>query len=330
MKEIILKINEYKKELITTALESGYDAILTNDKNIEKIKGLARINVISENGDLKINKDVFLVTIKNKEDEIRAAELGRKNMVIVRTTDWNIIPLENLIAKSDNIFVEVDNIEKAKLSVEILEKGVRGIVLETNDIQTIIDVAKIIKKIGTKINLIEFSINKIEKLPLGDRVCIDTCSNMYSGQGMLIGNSSSGLFLVNSESEENPYVNPRPFRVNAGGVHSYILMPENKTSYLSELKSGTNCLIVNYKGETEIGIIGRVKIEKRPMLLISGKYEGNEYTVILQNAETIKLVQAGGKTISVVELKQGDKVLGYIEKAGRHFGEKIEEKIIEK
>ena len=57
---------------------------------------------------------------------------------------------------------------------------------------------------------------------MGDRVCVDTCANMGLGEGMLVGNSSGGLFLVHAESLENPYVAPRPFRVNAGPVHAYI------------------------------------------------------------------------------------------------------------
>jgi len=43
---------------------------------------------------------------------------------------------------------------------------------------------------------------------------------------------------VHSESVENPYVEPRPFRVNAGAVHAYIMMPNGKTKYLDELQDG--------------------------------------------------------------------------------------------
>jgi len=51
---------------------------------------------------------------------------------------------------------------------------------------------------------------------------------------------------------------------------------------------------------------------------------------VLQNAETIRLTRPDGTPISVVELKEGDEVLGYIESEGRHFGMKVEETIIEK
>jgi 3-dehydroquinate synthase II len=330
MKELWLKLDEFKKEYVTTALECGFDAIYTNDANIKKIKELGLIKVISETGDLIKDKDVYYKKINNKKDEDDAVKIGRTAKVIVKTSDWNVIPLENLISQSENIYVEIENIEEAKLAIEILEHGVKGILLNPKDFKTIIEVAKIIKKSSNKIDLIEFEIKKIEQLPLADRVCVDTCNNMVQGEGMLVGNSSSGLFLVNSESIDNPYVNARPFRVNAGAVHSYILLPDDKTSYLSELKSGVSCLIVNSKGESRIGVVGRVKVEKRPMLLIKAEYNKKEYTVILQNAETIRLVNNKNEVISVVQLKKGDKVLGYVEEAGRHFGVQISESIVEK
>ena len=61
---------------------------------------------------------------------------------------------------------------------------------------------------------------------------------LKTGQGMLIGNSSAFTFLVHAETESNPYVAARPFRVNAGAVHAYAVMPGDKTTYLEELSSG--------------------------------------------------------------------------------------------
>jgi 3-dehydroquinate synthase II len=50
----------------------------------------------------------------------------------------------------------------------------------------------------------------------------------------------------------------------------------------------------------------------------------------MQNAETIRLVSPEGKAISITNLKPGDKVLGHIEKAGRHFGMQVDETLIER
>jgi 3-dehydroquinate synthase II len=153
---------------------------------------------------------------------------------------------------------------------------------------------------------------------------------MTAGQGMLVGNSSSGLFLVHSESIANPYVSPRPFRVNAGPVHAYTRIPGGKTRYLSELSAGDEVMIVDYMGNTTIGIVGRLKIEKRPLLLVTAMAGDRPVTTIAQNAETIRLIGPKGDPLSVVSLTPGDKVLVALETSGRHFGFQIEETITEK
>ncbi|MCK4399211.1 MAG: hypothetical protein KAV25_09500, partial [Methanophagales archaeon] len=54
-------------------------------------------------------------------------------------------------------------------------------------------------------------------------------------------------------------------------------------------------------------------------------------SIILQNAETIKLVsKAKKKPISVVDLKAGDEVLVHVTETARHFGIAVEEMVIEK
>ena len=65
-------------------------------------------------------------------------------------------------------------------------------------------------------------------------------------------------------------------------------------------------------------------------MLIEAEYEGVKLKTLLQNAETIRLVGEQGNLISVADLKIGDKVMVYLDKAARHFGMSIEESIIEK
>jgi 3-dehydroquinate synthase II len=147
---------------------------------------------------------------------------------------------------------------------------------------------------------------------------------------MLVGNSSRGLFLVHSESISNPYVAPRPFRVNAGPVHAYTRGPGGKTRYLSELTAGDTVQIVDAKGRIVEAVVGRLKIEKRPLMLVTAQVADVEISTILQNAETVRLTAPGGEPVSVVGLAPGDKVLAAVETGARHFGIKIEETITEK
>lgn len=147
---------------------------------------------------------------------------------------------------------------------------------------------------------------------------------------MLIGSYSKGLFLVHSESMESEYVASRPFRVNAGPVHAYIMTPGNRTKYLSEIETGDEVLAVDKEGNTKNVIVGRVKIEKRPLMLVEAEYDDVTLRTLLQNAETIRLVTEEGRPVSVADLKVGDKIMVYLDPDARHFGMAIEETIIEK
>jgi 3-dehydroquinate synthase II len=181
-----------------------------------------------------------------------------------------------------------------------------------------------------KLGLLPVRVKRIEPLGLGDRVCVDTCSSMAPGEGMLVGNSSQALFLIHAENVENPFVNTRPFRVNAGPVHAYIRMADGQTKYLSEIGTGDRVLIVNFEGKSYPAVVGRAKIERRPLVLVEAEERGQPISVILQNAESIRLVQSDGNTISLTDLKEGSEVLVCTERGGRHFGVKIDESIIEK
>jgi 3-dehydroquinate synthase II len=330
MKRLWVNVAKWDKKIVTTALESNADAVLVPKGFTKKVKELGLIKTISPDGDIKIGKDVVMVTIDSKEEEKRALNEAKSKLVIVKTKDWTVIPLENLIAQTKGIIAEVKNSTEAKTALETLEKGVDGVLLTTSNLSEIKKTASLIKKSTEKINLVKAKITNIKPVGTGDRVCIDTCTNMKIGEGMLVGDSSSGMLLVHSESIENPYVAQRPFRVNASAVHAYIKVPNGKTKYLSELKTGSEVLIVDAKGNTELAIVGRVKVEKRPLMLLQANADGKRISLILQNAETIRLVKPSGKPASIVRLKKGDEILAYTEEAGRHFGIKIKETIVEK
>jgi 3-dehydroquinate synthase II len=330
MKEVWVKAVPWNKKLVTTALESGADAVMVPEKYTAKVKGLGIIRTIAKDGDLKYGQDIVEYEIKSGKDEKEIVKLAKTKKVIVKTTDWTIIPLENLIAQTGNLYAEVKTLSEAKDFFSILEKGIDGVLVTTNDINELKKIILEVKSSGEIIPLVTAKILGARSLDMGDRVCVDTCTSMHEGEGMLIGNSSAAMFLVHSESIENPYVAPRPFRVNAGPVHAYIRVSDGKTKYLSDLKAGDDVLIVDFKGKATRAVVGRLKIEKRPLMLIEAEVDGTVISTILQNAETIRLTKSDGSPISIVSLKKGDEVLVAVEKAGRHFGMKIDETIVEK
>lgn len=317
----------YDKSSVTLALESGVDGIIAPKEMVAAVKGLARCEVWAD-------EDAPLVAIETKADEEAALARLKRGEKAILARGWEIIPVENLLAQTDNVLAEAENLEKARLAAGILERGVAGIVLPAEAVDQIKPVVRQCKVAQGREKLLPARIARIEPVGLGHRVCVDTLSLLKRGQGMLVGNSSAFTFLVHAETEHNEYVASRPFRVNAGAVHAYVRLPHDRTTYLGELRAGQEALIVDAKGDTSIATIGRVKIEVRPMLLIeaSAKPDGGEErtgAIFLQNAETIRLTRPDGSPVSVVTLKPGDEVLCRLDEAGRHFGMRVSEEIQE-
>jgi 3-dehydroquinate synthase II len=330
MKQLWVKVDPWDKKLVTTALESGADALWVPAGRVQEVKALGLIKVVAPDGDLVPGKDVHEVAITGMGQEEEIIRLSRQGPVVVSTPDWTVIPLENLVAQGGYLWVETADPDAARTFLGILEKGVDGLVVTSRDPGVIKNIARLIKEASPPAELAAARITQVKALGMGDRVCVDTCANMGLGEGMLVGNSSGGLFLVHAESLENPYVAPRPFRVNAGPVHAYIRVPGGKTRYLGELAAGDEVLVVNHQGHTWPAVVGRVKVERRPLMLVAAEAGGREITAILQNAETIRLTRINGEAVSIVTLQPGDEVLVALEEAGRHFGHKVQETILEK
>jgi len=362
MKQIVLHLKkdwQSIKETAITAMTSGINSFLIEEDVAAKLRELGNVVVYAFSESL--NPDVFIdkslkkekieeysnksegighwITVAEKKDEqtaINAANLG-SSVVIISATDWKIIPMENIIAdlhkKDTELFAEVNNVEEARVMFETLEIGVDGVIFEPKSDDDISQLKKILKE-DIQIKLTPAKIVNIKEVGSGDRVCIDTCSLLSIGEGMLIGSQSMGLFLIHSESIPSEFAAPRPFRVNAGAVHAYVLLPNGKTQYLSEIKAGSEILAINTEGEGRTVTVGRSKIEVRPLLLIEAEIDGTLLKTIVQNAETIRLVKRDMNDnipISVSELKVGDEILVYyVPKGGRHFGKPVDETILEK
>jgi 3-dehydroquinate synthase II len=278
------------------------------------------------------NNSAFEVVVKNRSDELDVVRLTARGIryILVQTPDWKIIPLENLIAQTRNktlLLADVTSLSDAKVALHTLEVGVDGVVITPNSPNDIEEMERFLNQMQQNIALQRGNVTLVRPIGTGARVCVDTCELMEPGEGMLVGSLSSGLFLVEAEVHKNPHVEPRPFRVNAGPVSSYVLTPGHKTRYLSELKAGDEVLIVNRSGSARTGHIGRVKIERRPMVLVETEVNGRLLALIAQNAETVRLV-SNGSSKSVSELKSGDEVLVRIEDGGRHFGTLVADEMV--
>src|SRR5208337_4505866 len=264
------------------------------------------------------------IVVKDNSDEQRVVELAELGFryILVRCPNWRIIPLENLIARTRNkitLLADVPTLSEAKVALHTLEIGVDGVVITPSSPSDIEEMDRFLKQFHEAVPLSKGKVTSVKPLGPGARVCVDTCELMNPGEGMLVGSQSSGLFLVEGEVHKNPHVEPRPFRVNAGPVSSYVLTSDYKTRYLSELKAGDDILIVDRAGKTRHGHVGRIKIERRPMFLVETEVDGKPYSLIVQNAETVRLVSASDSK-PVTDLASGDEVLIFVQEGGRHFG----------
>lgn len=341
MREVWVRLKEWSKEMVTASLEGGADALVVPAGWQDRIKALGRIATVSPDGDLKPGSDVHFESLKTPEDEKRIARILAAATVVLeveeglaggsdRGSPWEVIPLENLVARGGRLLVPVKSLEDIDLALGILEKGVTGVVLDPDGPEDLLAALDRVKRSAEKQPLETGFIESIRPVGMGDRVCLDTCTLMTEGEGVLVGNSSAFLFLVQAEVLQNPYVAPRPFRVNAGPVHAYVRVPGGATRYLSELQAGDPVLLVHALGTTQVATVGRCKVERRPLLLIEASLPGAKGSLLVQNAETIRLTGPDGEAVSVVELRPGDPVMVATEQAGRHFGMKIEETIRER
>lgn len=340
----------HNKTALTTALEANFNQFLFTDAKLQQhCSSLAHFS-----STLVDDKSQFpggeLVTLTSAEDVDKLIqEAGRHDLVIIDPKEWKQIPAENLIAafqsSKTKLFAIVDSVEDATTMFQSLQLGVDGCVLRTSDLVQIGPFADLMSEMqrdsyGESIqSFLPATITRITPVGVGQRVCVDTCSILAENEGMMIGSSSQALYLVLSEAAAAEYAPSRPFRINAGPVHSYCLVPGGKTRYLSELRAGDPVFIVRNDGTPpRTAIVGRSKIETRPLLMIETAFEtddGMEFrqNIFLQNAETVRVATIQNDKpgmMSVCELKVGNHLLLRTDTHARHIGMPISEFLLEK
>ena len=275
------------------------------------------------------------ITIKNRNDIENVSRFleADPDYLLIDCPNWKIIPFENLIAETrgrSKILARTRSFLESRTALSILEQGTDGISLIPDDPSDIIKTRDLILEQPEPVSLSLAKVTNIRPIGIGARVCVDTCEILHDGEGLLTGSSSQGLFLVEGEVHSNPHVNPRPFRINAGPVALYLMAPRGKTQYLSELTAGQSVLLVDKEGRTRKVDVARIKIERRPLMLVEASVGSDSVKTIVQNAETVRFVnRAGSKSIS--DIRPGDEVLVRYEEGGRHFGTRVpDEMIIEK
>jgi len=260
-----------------------------------------------------------------------------------RTEKWSVllfrdptkIPLEIVLAAADrangSIVTVVEDVEEAEIVFGVLERGSDGVMMaprRVGDATTLKAAAE--TQVGD-LALVELEVLQTTHVGMGERACVDTCTHFREDEGLLVGSHSTGMILCCSETHPLPYMPTRPFRVNAGAVHSYTLSRDGHTNYLSDLQAGSRVTAVDSSGRTRLVTVGRVKIESRPLLSIDAiAPNGKKVNLILQDDWHVRVLGAGGVVMSCTELTPGAKVLGYLPARDRRAGSSTNEFCLEK
>lgn len=267
------------------------------------------------------------------ENACRLLELA--DYLFVSLADETNIPLELILARAQptrvRVINSVETLEEALVALGVLEHGCHGILLVPHDLETVSRIAHALAaRPSHRLDLVELEVLRLRHAGMGHRACVDATSLMAKDEGMVVGSTSSGGMLVCSEVHPLPYMNTRPFRVNAGAVHSYLWGPGEMAEYLTDLRAGSEVLAVSTSGEARAVGVGRVKIEVRPLLTIEAASPETSVNLFVQDDWHVRIFGADGRPHSVTALKPGEKVLGYVCEPGRHVGIKVFETIVER
>ena len=285
------------------------------------------------------------VDVSNSEGQAKARSMaGSVEWILLDLGEWKMIPIENIIAVCDGgptkVAARISSPEQVLGAAFALQIGVDAILVSEENLPTAL-IAKsqrgeVVEPVTPTAEKPSFNLSQIEVIEVkeggfGDRVCVDLTSMLEIGEGMLVGSSANSMVLVHGETVESEFVPTRPFRVNAGAAHSYILKADGSTSYLSELKMGDEIMVLSESGTSRSAVVGRIKIERRPFILFRWRDEKhNEAGTLLQQAETVRLVTAANELVSITELAEGTILLGWSGGGGRHIGIPISAEVKER
>lgn len=257
--------------------------------------------------------------------------------LMIRFRDPTNIPLELVIASlqaTKTVLIKEiapHDVEDALVTLGVMEVGADGVMYSPPDhglLDRVLAGLDTQEAPATAISIA--TVIRAVPIGMGYRSCIDLCTLFSPTEGLLVGSTSQGGILCCPEVFFLPYMELRPFRVNAGAVHSYVYNTENRTDYMTELRAGSSVMISDIHGRVRRAPVGRMKTEIRPLRLIEVEFSGGErVNVIMQDDWHVRIFSAEGTPRNITELKPGDRVLGHLAQPGRHVGIKVDEHIIE-
>lgn len=264
-------------------------------------------------------------------EAVRGARSGEA--LAIEWAHDRVIPLENAIAargRRFELWAYARTASEVPAALGALEHGADQVIVEVRSPSEVEALEATVEgPLPAGLDWAVVPVSSVRPVGVGDRVIVDTTSLLRPEEGLLVGSHAAFLFHVASEAVGSRFSRPRPFRVNAGSAHSYVLMADGSTRYLSELGPGDAVLVAEPRGQARSARVGRIKIERRPLDAVEADVEGRKRTVFLQEAETVRL-SGEGRRIATTELSAGLRVYGIRLPEARHLGQAVQETIEER
>ncbi|MFB9311641.1 3-dehydroquinate synthase II [Nocardioides plantarum] len=343
--------------VVEEALHQGIDAVLTDDPRVldglppsvrrvlvlpavdtDTDLGVADVVVLPDGVDPTVLRDLHPQVQVGRWVEITDADSLEVACQAARQEDWSVlhfhdptkIPLEIVIAAASgstgSIITTAADPEEAEIVYGVLELGSDGVLMAARKVGDATALRRAAEGVNGEVALVELTVTATSHVGMGERACVDTCTYFDKDEGILVGSTSKGMVLCVSETHPLPYMPTRPFRVNAGAIHSYTLAADGRTSYLSELRAGSRITAVAADGRTRLVTVGRVKIETRPLISVDAVApNGQTVNLILQDDWHVRVLGPGAVVLNSTELRPGDTMLGHLPVADRHVGYPIDE-----
>lgn len=355
-----------------------------SNKSVGSVAGMFRAdgNQLTTSDDEEVAGAI--VCLKNSSGQEQAlAVLGSVEWLLVEVepyeSSWQMIPAENIIAAAQSTGTKLAFSVKKAADVaglaKALELGVDALCISTKsgdedpDLWETAFAARKERNAEAEKASVSSSSDAKESKPkpevvvgscwrrdtkgtvLADRICVDLVQKLLPEEGCWVGSSAKIMALVLSEAASSQFVPTRPFRVNAGPVHSYILLGDGVTTkYLCELQPSDQVMVYNTQTKSSKSVaVGRLKEEIRPCVLVELETQTADEVdkslsprgqVFLQQAETVRLAQPSGEFVRVTDLEaqssgnevdtNREPILLRMMKTGTHVGKiysgKVEER----
>ncbi len=261
------------------------------------------------------------------------AETPEGGLLAVEWTSDRVIPLETAVAargRRFELWTFAARASEVPAALGALEHGADRVIVTVRSVDEVDELERVVGgPLPSGLAWSALPVLAVEPAGPGDRVIVDTTSLLAPAEGLLVGSAAAFLFHVASEAVGSTFSRPRPFRVNAGAAHSYVLMADGTTRYLAELEGGDSVLAAVPGGAARAVRVGRIKLERRPLVQVRADDAGTSRTVFLQEAETVRL-SAPDRRIATTELSAGARVAGVRLPPARHLGTAVQETIEER